>query len=185
MSLRNVLLGYLDQPASGYDIKQAFERHLSHLWTAETSQIYGTLRSMEQAGLLTSVTEKSPRGPDRRVYRRTPDGDREFEAWLDADPELSHERLSVLSQIHFLSRSRDPQQTRAFLAQVRDRFVERLQQYEALRDAEESSARGSKDALFDNLALDLGLKTLRARVEWCDEAIQRLAALDQGEASGA
>lgn len=184
MSLRNVILGYLEQPASGYDIKRAFDRNLSHLWTAETSQIYGTLRSMEKEGLLTSTTEKSPRGPDRRVYRRTSAGEKEFATWLEADPELSRERLSVLSQIHFLSRSRDPHQTGAFLARVRERFVERLEQYEALK-ARESESVGESDALFDNLALDLGLKTLRARVEWCDEVIERLAGLDGDGASRA
>ena len=71
MSLRNVILGYLEQPASGYDIKQAFDRHLSHLWVAETSQIYGTLRTMEKDGLLSSAKQKSEKGPDRRVYSRT------------------------------------------------------------------------------------------------------------------
>ena len=108
MSLRNVLLGYLEEPASGYDIKQAFDRSLSHLWAAETSQIYGTLRALEKEGLLASTTEKSSRGPDRRVYRRTQKGEEELAAWLEGGPELSRERLSILSQIHFLGRSRDP-----------------------------------------------------------------------------
>ena len=64
-------------------------------------------------------------------------------------------------------------------------FVERLQEYEAIRTQEEKAKGGPVEALFDNLALDLGLKTLRARVEWCDEAISRLAALGEGGPSHA
>lgn len=179
MALRNVILGFLEEPASGYDIKRSFDESLSHLWAAESSQIYGTLRSMEKEGLLASAMEKSSRGPDRRVYRRTPKGDAELAAWLDADPELAPERLSVLSQIHFLSRARNPSQTSAFLERVRARFVQRLEEYEAIRERESATRDVGADALFDTLALDLGMKTLRARVEWCDEAIRRLAALDE------
>lgn len=185
MALRNVILGFLEEPASGYDIKQSFDRSLSHLWAAETSQIYGTLRAMEKEGLLESVKTKSTRGPDRRVYRRTPKGDQELADWLEGEPDLSRERLSVLCQIHFLGRSRDPRQTTAFLERVRERFLDRLHEYERIRAEEEASKDGVADAIFDTLALDLGVKTLRARVEWCDEAIRRLAALDDSSPSHA
>lgn len=185
MALRNVILGFLEEPATGYDIKQAIDRSLSHLWAAETSQIYGTLRSLEKDGLLTSEKEKSSRGPDRRVYRRTPLGDQDLTKWLEGDPELSRERLSVLCQIHFLSRARDPRQTTAFLERVRDSFIRRLHEYEAIRDQEEKAKTDQVDVFFDTLALDLGLKTLQARVEWCDEAISRLAALGEADPSNA
>ncbi|MEM8713771.1 MAG: PadR family transcriptional regulator [Planctomycetota bacterium] len=176
MALRNVLLGFLERPASGYDIKQAFEQSLSHLWAAETSQIYGTLRTLERDGLLLSTTEKSSKGPARRVYSRTAEGDEAFAAWLDEDPELSRERLSVLAQLHFLGRARDPIETAAFLERVRERFVERLAEYEASREVE-SSHGASGDSLLQGLALDLGLKTMQARIEWCDDAIERLKGL--------
>ena len=98
---------------------------------------------------------------------------------------MSRERLSILSQIHFLSRSRDPRRTTAFLERVRERFVQRLEEYEALRRREEEATESEADALVGNLALDFGLETLRARVEWCDEAIRRLGALGGGGTSRA
>jgi DNA-binding PadR family transcriptional regulator len=185
MALRNVILGFLEEPASGYDIKQSFEHSLSHIWAAESSQIYGTLRAMEKEGLLASETEKSNRGPDRRVYRRTLQGDKALEEWLAGDPELSPERLSVLCQIHFLSRARDPRKTTVFLERVRDSFIERLREYEALRAEEGKAKEGTVDVFFDTLALDLGLKTLQARIEWCEEALSRLAALDGADPANA
>ncbi|MEM7202082.1 MAG: PadR family transcriptional regulator [Planctomycetota bacterium] len=188
MVLRYVLLGCLEQPASGYDLKAAMDRSLSHLWAAESSQIYGTLRALEKEGLLASSLEKSEKGPDRRVYRRTTQGDAEFSAWLEGDPELSPERLSVLSQIHFLARERDPTQTAALLERVRDKFVERLRQYQAIQATEANRGHGASpdhDAVFGTLALDLGMKTLQARIEWCDEAIRRLTGLGGAEATRA
>lgn len=179
MSLKNIILGYLEEPASGYDIKQSIDNSLSHIWAAEASQVYAKLRSMEKEGLLESSMEKSPRGPDRRVYRRTPKGDEELNGWLDSDPELSHERLSILAQIHFLCQSRDQEKTTALLESVRQRFVERLKKYEALGNAEEQANKEEADKFFDKLALDLSVKTLKARIEWCDEVIGQLTSLDE------
>lgn len=179
MSLKNVILGYLEEPASGYDIKQSIDQNLSHLWAAESSQVYAKLRSMEKEGLLTSVKEKSNKGPNRRVYRRTEMGDEAFANWLESDPELSHERLSVLAQIHFLSQSRDSEKTTDLLQSLRSRFVERLEKYEALKLKEEQSETDASEELFDKLALDLSMKTLQARIEWCDKAIQQISLLNE------
>lgn len=179
MSLKNVILGYLEEPASGYDIKQSIDQTLSHIWAAESSQVYAKLRSMEKEGLLTSVKEKSDKGPDRRVYSRTPKGDEAFAEWLDSDPELSPERLSVLAQIHFLSQSRDREKTTELLQSLRQRFVERLEKYEAQIAAEEQTKTGKTDEIFDKLALDLSMKTLQARVDWCDQAIRRLSQMGE------
>lgn len=178
MSLQNVILGYLEEPASGYDIKQSIDQSLAHLWAAESSQVYAKLRGMEQDGLLKSAMEKSQKGPDRRVYRRTSQGDKAFMAWLDSDPELSPERLSVLAQIHFLCRSRNPTRITELLQDVRKRFVERLEEYEKNSAFEEENKKDAGEELFEKLSLDLSVKTLQARIEWCDEVIQRLSLLD-------
>ena len=80
-----------------------------------------------------------------------------------------------------MSRSRDPLQTRAFLIRLRERFAERLEQYETMRREESAS----DDALLDNLALDLGLETMRARLSWCEQTIRKLSELDGGATSRA
>ena len=180
MSLKNLILGYLEKPASGYDLKRSIDESLSHLWAAESSQVYAKLRSMENEGLLISEKEKSDKGPNRRVYRRTAEGDHAFAEWLTSDPELSHERLSVLAQIHFLSKARDPEQTATLLESVRDRFVDRLNKYESLQSQSEGESVG-KNEFIDSLALDLSVKTLQARIDWCNEALRRLTDLIEQE----
>jgi len=78
MSLDHILLGLLREPASGYDLKDAFNETVAHFWSAELSQIYPTLKRLEERGLLRSRREPSPKGPDRRVYRLTGEGREEL-----------------------------------------------------------------------------------------------------------
>ena len=72
MNLDSILLAMLTEPATGYELKTAFDQSASHFWPAELSQIYRTLKRLEEAGRLKSRSEPSDRGPDRRVYRLLP-----------------------------------------------------------------------------------------------------------------
>lgn len=74
MSLEHILLGLLREPATGYDIKNAFSASVRHFWSAELSQIYPTLKRLEQRRMLRSRLEPSPKGPNRRVYTLTEEG---------------------------------------------------------------------------------------------------------------
>jgi len=38
MSLKHILLGILEEPHSGYEIKLEFERVFKHFWSAELAQ---------------------------------------------------------------------------------------------------------------------------------------------------
>ena len=82
MSLENILLGMLDEPASGYDLKTEFSEGARHFWSAELSQIYPTLKKMELRGWLSSEVASSAKGPPRRVFRRTDAGRKQLLEWL-------------------------------------------------------------------------------------------------------
>src|SRR5215471_3899349 len=74
-TLRYIILGLLwGHPMSGYDIKQAFDRALASYWNAGNSQIYTTLKSMSQAGLVQSEVIVQTTRPNRKVYRLTEAG---------------------------------------------------------------------------------------------------------------
>ena len=63
MNLDVILLAMLTRPANGYDLKAAFDKSANHFWPAELSQIYRTLKRLEESGFLKSRTELSERGP--------------------------------------------------------------------------------------------------------------------------
>ena len=67
-TLRYIILGLLGaHPMSGYDIKRAFDRSIATYWNAGHSQIYTTLKALDQRGLVTSELIYQEGRPNRRV----------------------------------------------------------------------------------------------------------------------
>jgi DNA-binding PadR family transcriptional regulator len=184
MALEHVLLGILRRPSSGYDIKAHFDQVFRHFWAAELSQIYRTLKRMEDEGLLTSRAEPSAKGPAKRVYQVTAKGRQRLRQWLAA-PELGDERLTYLSQVFFLDEQRDAAASLRFMRALREHFALRLAELEAVEAGWRADPR-YPDALPDEefhpqLTLALGLRKLAATVAWADESIARMEARARAE----
>lgn len=179
MSLDHILLGLLREPACGYELKGRFEDTATHFWDARLSQIYPTLRRMEDRGWLESRREPSDRGPDRKVYELTPAGREELRRWLREEPDLSTERHAYVAQLFFMGELEDPGAMLHFLRELRTRFRSRLEALEEI-EAEWSAAdpRYPDDLPAADLgllaALKLGLAKQGARVGVCEEMIRRL-----------
>jgi len=169
--LDRILLGLLREPRSGYDVATAFRRGARHLWAADLSQIYRTLARLEEEGLVTSRLETSPRGPARRVYRRTPAGKEALLAWLTEPPELPPQRFAYLAQLFFMAEARDPARTLAFLRELKGRLEERLRKLEEIEPEIDTA---SDEGFHTHLTLRLGLLAGRARLEWCEESMRRV-----------
>jgi len=181
MALEHILLGILRKPASGYEVKAHFDRVFRHFWAAELSQIYRTLRRLEDEGLLASRAEASAKGPSKRVYQATARGRQRLRHWLTV-PEVGDERLTYVSQVYFLAELRDAATTRRFMRALHDHFAARLAELEAIEQGWRQDPR-YPDALPDEdfhpqLTLALGLRKLAASVAWADETLARLAARD-------
>lgn len=188
MSLDHVLLGLLDEPASGYDLGKEFEAAAAHFWSAHLSQIYPTLKRMEREGWLTSRSEPSDRGPDRRVYRRTEEGEEVLEAWLRSEPAGHESRVPYLGQLFFLGQVDDPGATRRLLERLERRFRERLEALEAIERDWRAEDPRFPDRLppgpfHQLLTLRAGLHVHRARVAWCEEALALLERRSEAERS--
>lgn len=179
MSLDHILLGMLRTPASGYDIKRGFSEGARHFWSAELSQIYPALKALEKRGWLTSRLEPPARGPRRRVYRRTPQGRAELIRWLGEGPQMGTERFAYLGQLCFMHELDDLQATGDFMLELRSR----LGAFLALLQQAESDLAGTDGARLDTLnaedfhvylAVRMGVRSLRAKVDWCDEALEQI-----------
>ena len=181
MSLDHILLGLLRDPATGYDLKGAFSDRIRHFWSAELSQIYPTLKRLEQRGMLRSRVEPSPRGPKRRVYSLTDTGRAELRRWLRGGPEVGTERFAYLAQLYFMDAIGDLGETRAFMTELRDHLARWLAQLQSL-ERDVTAAHGDAperygDAGFHRFAtLRMGIHSIGSKVAWCDET---LAAIDR------
>ncbi len=98
MSLEHIVLGMLNPPKSGYDLRAEFAAGMKYIWSAELSQIYPLLKRMEQSGLIRSESVRSDKGPPRLVYSRTAKGMKALEQWLLQEPILGTERFAYLAQ---------------------------------------------------------------------------------------
>ena len=181
MSLDHILLGLLRNPATGYDLKNAFSEHARHFWSAELSQIYPTLKRLEQRGLLRSRVEPSPKGPNRKVYSLTEDGRSELLRWLHTDPAVGTERFGYLAQLYFMDAIGDIHETRAFMIALRDRLAHWLEQLRAVERDVVTTCGGAPERYSEGgfhrfAALRMGIHSVGSKVAWCDET---LAAIDR------
>jgi DNA-binding PadR family transcriptional regulator len=181
MSLDHVLLGALREPATGYDLKARFDEVFRHFWPAELSQIYRTLRRLEDDGLLTSRQESSDKGPERRVYRTTAKGRAQLRKWLAAGPEVRDDRHAFCAQTFFLDELADDAARATFLMAVRDEFASRLNELRAVESGWRSDDPRYPDQLpmeemVQQFTLALGVEKYAAIVRWAESCLARLAA---------
>ena len=185
MSLDQILLGLLRDPATGYDLKSTFSEGIRHFWSAELSQIYPTLKRLERRGMLRSRVEPSAKGPDRKVYSLTDTGREELLRWLRSGPVVGTERFVYLAQLYFMDALGDLVETRAFMTALRDHLDRWLAQLESL-EREVTAAHGNaperySDGGFHRFAtLRMGIHSIGSKVAWCDET---LAAIDRRQAA--
>jgi DNA-binding PadR family transcriptional regulator len=181
MSLDHILLGLLREPATGYDLGNAFSENVRHFWSAELSQIYPTLKRLEQRGMLRSRLEPSPKGPNRRVYTLTDEGRAELLGWLRGDPAVGTERFAYLAQLYFMDALGDLRETRAFMNALRSHLTGWLAQLRAV-EHDVVAAHGGDPARYGDAgfhhfaALRMGIHSIGSKVAWCDET---LAAIDR------
>jgi len=138
--LKYALLGFLKYNAkTGYELKQTMDTSTNHFWHAKQSQIYTTLKKMEETGLVSSLLEHQESRPDRRVYTITESGKTELQKWLAkpvTDPETvkntlllklffsaHQEKQSLLSQLR-LQRTLHEQQLEHYQSETRGVIAE-------------------------------------------------------------
>jgi len=134
--LRHIILGLLwAHPMSGYDIKQAFDRALASYWNAGNSQIYTTLKNLQQAGLVEAEVIVQTTRPNRKVYRLTEAGQTELDSWLQEDVPERFTKDEFLTKLFFCGETSDEvtlkhlQQHRASLLKQLDHMEWARQQY--------------------------------------------------------
>lgn len=179
MSLQFALLGFLNYyPLTGYQLKQVMDISTANFWHAKQSQIYTTLKKMEEDGYVVSEIEAQDGRPDRRVYTITEAGQTALQEWLlDPITELQPQKELLLLKLFFSARvdrqvvlaqlylQRQLHQQQADLYKTATKTV--IQQFAAL-------ANKSQDAQFWDATRRLGELHEETIVRWLDETIALL-----------
>lgn len=176
MSLQHILLGILQEPKSGYDVKKMFDEVFSNFWAAELSQIYPQLKKLSDSGKLTVSEQESEKGPNKKVYQTTTEGIDELVSWIEKGPVVHTEKHAYLAQTFFLNSLETTEKKLEFMQALHKEMFEWHQQLSAILEMKKTENTNfpydlGDDEFYPMLTLMMGVKKVGSIVEWCEEAI--------------
>jgi len=174
MSLRHAILGFLSaRPMTGYDLRKTMTQTMEHFWPVDQAQIYRTLSSLAEDGLVRVETEVQTTRPNRRIHHILPAGEAELDDWLMSPLETEPTREPFVLRL-FLAGQRGGGSVRALLTV---RVGAMKLQISALKALE----RTTKDAEEKGIAARLRLATVenalahaRAERDWAKALLEEL-----------
>ncbi len=183
MSLRHVILTMLsEQNATGYDIAKAFDDSLAFFWNASHQQLYRDLKALEREGLVAATLVEQTHRPDKKVYRLTPAGRKQYEDWL-CEPVETRVNSVLLVKLWGLVDS-EPARALTLLREQRNFHGGKLRQYNKLLGLHFSGIEVDRlpyRLLIRYLALRRGIRGEEDWMAWideCDSLIGRLPSTD-------
>lgn len=176
MSLSYTLLGLLNYASmTGYDLKKIFDDSINFFWSAQTSQIYRELKTLEEKGYIVSVVKPSDKGPSKRIYSITEQGLSYLKEWLTNVPDEIDEdnRNAFLSRV-FLSSNVGFEK---LFFQLQERLKKYKRDYENLKSVENKL--GEYLQMFDRedevyywkIALSRGFHDVESHIYWAEESL--------------
>ena len=176
MNLDMLLLGLLrNRTASGYDLAREIHDEERHLWRASTSQIYATLRRLEQQGLLNSRAARSRKGPARRLYRLRAEGHDHLQNFLDDVTTHEAERVPWLARLRVID-SAETETARRLLGQAHAGLLRESVRLRALLDEGGNDKDPTTPSFYRLATLQCALSTAQLRLKWCEQTLEELAA---------
>ena len=174
-TLRYIILGLLGaRPMSGYDIKQAFDRALASYWNAGNSQIYTTLKSLSDGGLVEAEVIVQTTRPNRKVYHLTAAGQEELNRWLQEEVPERFSKDDFLTKLFFCGETSDDTAIR-HLQEHRASLLKQLQHMEWARQQYASRpSRRPRLLEYQMLVRDYKEAVLKAGLEVTEKALARL-----------
>ena len=163
-TLAHALLGVLAEgPRTGYGLVKHLQQSIAYTWPASHTQVYPELAKLREAGLIRE-SGTAPRGG--RVYELTDAGLEEVRRWLrETEPSRTVRDESAL-RLFFLWLL-EPEEAEAYLRGEAERarmVLAQLEEIAAHADPETPKTRAYR------IALELGLRSTRAREEWAEWA---------------
>ena len=169
------ILGLLSiAPMSGYDLHQAVDRSIRHMWPISKSQVYAELARLEPLGLIAGTDVPQERLPDKRVFQLTEAGEEALDEWLmGGDVEPAQFRLPFLLRTLFGHRV-GAERTAAFLDEVASGAERRRREFESFLDG----MRDAPGTEYARLAVLYGLRVSEAIAAWAEEARSQVPSHD-------
>lgn len=175
--LKHGILGLLNYgEMTGYEIKEVFAYSLNYFWTAQTSQIYRELQTLEKNGWAHSTQIEQKGKPDKKVFHITKEGKEELIHWLAFEDSGFTMRSPILMKVFFMGELKKEDGIRFF-----ETFKGEMEQYlQAMQGADGYIEMFSlqipekEKALYWELTLDFGRRNMQMYIEWAETCITKI-----------
>lgn len=175
--LKHGILGLLNYgEMTGYEIKEVFAHSLNYFWTAQTSQIYRELQTIEKNGWAESIRIEQFGKPDKKVFHITEDGKKELMHWLIFEDLGFTMRTPLLMKVFFMGELSVEESIRFF-----ETFKEEMKNYFAgLQEADQYIDNFSvlipekEKSIYWEMTLDFGKRSMQMHMEWAESCITKL-----------
>jgi DNA-binding PadR family transcriptional regulator len=188
--LKHALLGILGYgQMTGYELKQFFDSSVQHFWNAELSQIYPTLKSLEEGGFVEMHVEVQQNRPNRKVYQITEPGKEEFLRWVRLPQSPADLRDPFLIKVFFGTQIPIEDVLIMLRRQMEEQQMVLAFSETVLRDKIRHGVGHShspRTGLFWTLTLEMAIAYRRAYIDWCEKSMHLLeeSILNGGTAPG-
>lgn len=170
------LISYGDK--TGYEIMTVFRDSLNHFWTAQTSQIYRELQTMEQAGWIRETHVPQAGKPDKNVFSITPSGQEELLRWLRGSNLPAGARDPLMMKTFFMGEL-PVEESISFFRAMRDAavFPDEGKQASAAAELYQQALDRPEKAVYWKLTIAYGQMVEKMKREWCEYCIRELETL--------
>ena len=154
---------------SGYDMKQFTKEVISNFWSESYGQIYTTLKTLVDEGLITGREMQEGKKPYKTVYEITTKGSEILGQWLCApvSSQVPREELSLKLFVGPLI------SLEVSLQHVRSHKEQQEAELDRLRKATDRMRSEVPDSVphkdFWQSGSRLGILVREARIQWCEE----------------
>ena len=179
--LKHGILGLINNgDKTGYEIMTVFRDSLNHFWTAQTSQIYRELQTMEKSGWIRQTHVPQAGKPDKNVFSITPAGHEELLRWLREDNLPAGYRNPFLLKTFFLGEL-PVQENIAFFKAFKDASVFPDEGKKVSADAEmyKQALQHPEKAVYWKLTIAFGQMYEKMQQDWCEYCIGELEKLQR------
>ncbi len=176
LMLKHGILGLISNcDKTGYEIMTVFRDSLNHFWTAQTSQIYRELQTMEKSGWITQTRVSQAGKPDKNVFSITQAGHDELLRWLRDDNLPTGIRNPFLLKTFFMGEL-PVEENIAFFKAFRDAavFPDDGKRVSADADTYRKAIDHPEKAIYWKLTIEFGRMYEKMQREWCEYCIQTL-----------
>ncbi|MFZ0862494.1 MAG: PadR family transcriptional regulator [Candidatus Sulfotelmatobacter sp.] len=168
-SLGYALLGLLQKPSSGYDLRKVFSSTSMKTYSDSPGAIYPALRRLEKAGLIRGMIEEGSGLRRRQIFRLTPKGLAELKKWITLPitrEDLASGLKTIMLRFAFSETAIGAAASLAILKSLEAALQPHLQalreQLQAMKALAPTSAR---------LALECGIRSYESLFDWTHYAI--------------